>query len=114
MSNGTLPTLLYAPQNIGVDGRAEGFECAISSKGALNFGRLAFVTRASPNRGWEAPMHLPAFARTLSDQIAGREGTPSRVEMLNMLSRAAGFRNYRHFDNTVTSSRSRRPRCRCC
>ncbi len=40
---------------------------------------------------------LSAFARTMRDQI-GRLGTPpSHVEMLNMLSRAAGFRNYQHF-----------------
>lgn len=40
---------------------------------------------------------LSAFAKTLREQIAGHDGTPSHVEMLTMLARAAGFRNYQHF-----------------
>ena len=40
---------------------------------------------------------ISAFARSLNHQIAGSEGTPSHVELLNMLARSAGFRNYQHF-----------------
>jgi hypothetical protein len=40
---------------------------------------------------------LSAFARSLRDQLDKLEHKPSHVEMLNMLCRAAGFRNYQHF-----------------
>jgi hypothetical protein len=40
---------------------------------------------------------LSAFARSLRDQLDKHEHTPSHVELLNMLCRAAGFRNYQHF-----------------
>jgi hypothetical protein len=40
---------------------------------------------------------LSAFARSLRDQLDTLEHTPSHVELLNMLCRAAGFRNYQHF-----------------
>ncbi|OAM79248.1 DUF2087 domain-containing protein [Devosia elaeis] len=40
---------------------------------------------------------LSAFARTMRDQIGRLGALPSHVEMLNMLARAAGFRNYQHF-----------------
>ncbi|KKB10060.1 DUF2087 domain-containing protein [Devosia chinhatensis] len=40
---------------------------------------------------------LSAFARTLREQIGKHDGLPSHVEMLNMLARAAGFRNFQHF-----------------
>lgn len=40
---------------------------------------------------------LSAFARSLRDQIDPLEHKPSHVELLNMLCRAAGFRNYQHF-----------------
>lgn len=40
---------------------------------------------------------LSAFAKALRQQIAEHDDTPSHVEMLNMVSRAAGFRNYQHF-----------------
>jgi hypothetical protein len=46
------------------------------------------------------PLHagdISAFARSLNHQIAGSERTPSHVELLNMLARSAGFRNYQHF-----------------
>ncbi|MBN9332305.1 MAG: DUF2087 domain-containing protein [Devosia sp.] len=46
---------------------------------------------------------LSAFARSLREALAGRE-TPSEraaplghVEMLNLLSKSAGYRNYQHF-----------------
>ncbi|HVG57190.1 MAG TPA: DUF2087 domain-containing protein [Hyalangium sp.] len=40
---------------------------------------------------------LSAFARALRDQLEKIERKPSHVELLNMLCRAAGFRNYQHF-----------------
>lgn len=40
---------------------------------------------------------LSSFAKHLRDQIAARDDAPGHVEMLNMLTRAAGFRNYQHF-----------------
>ena len=40
---------------------------------------------------------LSAFAKSLRTQLAGADDTPSHVEMLTMLARAAGFRNYQHF-----------------
>ncbi len=40
---------------------------------------------------------LSAFARSLRDQLDPLEHKPSHVEMLNLLCRAAGFRNYQHF-----------------
>jgi hypothetical protein len=40
---------------------------------------------------------LSAFARTLRDALARQETPPGHVEMLNLLSRSAGFRNYQHF-----------------
>ncbi|UTD26391.1 hypothetical protein DB459_05110 [Bradyrhizobium sp. WD16] len=38
-----------------------------------------------------------ALARSLRAQLAGREAQPSHVELLNILARAAGFRNFQHF-----------------
>jgi len=46
------------------------------------------------------PFHvddMSALARSLSGQLAGRERPPGHVEMLNMLARAAGWRNFQHF-----------------
>ncbi len=40
---------------------------------------------------------LSAFAKALRQMIATHDGAPSHVEMLTMLSRAAGYRNYQHF-----------------
>jgi len=40
---------------------------------------------------------LSAFARALRDQLDKLEHKPSHVDLLNMLCRAAGFRNYQHF-----------------
>lgn len=40
---------------------------------------------------------LSAFAKALRLQIAKADANPSHVEMLNMLARSAGFRNYQHF-----------------
>jgi hypothetical protein len=44
---------------------------------------------------------LSAFAKALRELIAAHEGTPSHVEMLNMLTKAAGFRNYQHFKSLI-------------
>lgn len=40
---------------------------------------------------------IAAFARSLRHQLDGREGTPSHLEMLNLLSKAGGYRNFQHF-----------------
>lgn len=40
---------------------------------------------------------MSALARSLRAQLAGREHAPGHVELLNMLARAAGHRNYQHF-----------------
>jgi hypothetical protein len=39
---------------------------------------------------------MSAFAKSLRDQIDRLDHKPSHVEMLNLLSRAAGFRNFQH------------------
>lgn len=46
------------------------------------------------------PFHVEdvsALARSLTGQLAGRQQPPGHVEMLNMLARAAGWRNFQHF-----------------
>lgn len=40
---------------------------------------------------------LSAFAKSLREQIGKLDHKPSHVETLNLLTRAAGFRNYQHF-----------------
>ncbi len=40
---------------------------------------------------------MSALARSLRAQLASRPAPPTHVEMLNMLARAAGHRNFRHF-----------------
>lgn len=40
---------------------------------------------------------VSALAKSLRAQLAGREAPPSHVEMLNILARAAGHRNFQHF-----------------
>ncbi len=40
---------------------------------------------------------IAAFARSLRRQIGGLERLPSHLEMLNLLSRAGGYRNFQHF-----------------
>lgn len=44
---------------------------------------------------YEAP-DLSALARTIKRELDVRSETPGHVEILNILSRAAGFRNYQH------------------
>lgn len=44
---------------------------------------------------------MSAFAKSLRDQLEKLDHKPSHVEMLNLLSRAAGFRNYQHFRATA-------------
>lgn len=39
---------------------------------------------------------LSPFAKTLRQSLASHDGTPTHVELLNMLARAAGFANYQH------------------
>jgi hypothetical protein len=46
------------------------------------------------------PFHAPdvsQLARTLRGQLAGRERPPGHVELLNILARSAGYRNFQHF-----------------
>lgn len=40
---------------------------------------------------------MSAFARSLRQQIVALDHKPSHLEILNLLSRAGGFRNYQHF-----------------
>ncbi|WP_027185422.1 DUF2087 domain-containing protein [Desulfovibrio inopinatus] len=40
---------------------------------------------------------ITSFARSLKHQLSALDRTPGHVEMLNMLSRASGFRNFQHF-----------------
>ena len=40
---------------------------------------------------------LSAFAKSIREQLDKLDQRPSHVEMLNLLTRAAGFRNYQHF-----------------
>jgi hypothetical protein len=39
---------------------------------------------------------LSPFAKTLRQSLSGHEGTPTHVELLNMLAKAAGFANFQH------------------
>lgn len=39
---------------------------------------------------------VSALAKSLRKQLIGHEGSPSHVELLNMLARASGHRNYQH------------------
>ncbi|MGQ9368945.1 DUF2087 domain-containing protein [Azospirillum sp. ST 5-10] len=40
---------------------------------------------------------MSALARSLKDQLAACEGAPGHVELLNMLARSVGCRNFQHF-----------------
>lgn len=40
---------------------------------------------------------ISAFAKSMRAQLAGRTAAPSHVELLNMLARSAGHRNFQHF-----------------
>ncbi|MDR3506296.1 MAG: DUF2087 domain-containing protein [Caulobacteraceae bacterium] len=46
---------------------------------------------------------LSALARSLKDQIAKLDRSPSHLEVLNMLARAAGRRNYQHYQSQMAS-----------
>lgn len=45
---------------------------------------------------YQAP-DLSALAKNLKRELEARPETPGHVELLNMLTRAVGFRNYQHF-----------------
>ncbi|MBA3040401.1 MAG: DUF2087 domain-containing protein [Alphaproteobacteria bacterium] len=51
---------------------------------------------------YEAP-DLSALARTIKRELEARSETPGHVEILNILSRAAGFRNYQHLKASRTA-----------
>lgn len=54
---------------------------------------------------------ISALARSLNKQLAGRSEPPGHVELLNMLARAVGSRNFQHFRaQIVAEQRLRRPR----
>lgn len=45
------------------------------------------------------PLHaedISAFARSLGSQLAARGDSPSHLELLNMLARSGGFKNFQH------------------
>ena len=44
---------------------------------------------------------LSAFAKSLRAQLLAREQPPGHAELLNLLSRAAGFRNYQHLRSLI-------------
>jgi hypothetical protein len=52
---------------------------------------------------------MSAFAKSLREQIDKLDRKPSHVEMLNLLSRAAGFRNYQHFRAAADSTEVSEP-----
>ncbi|MDO3441560.1 DUF2087 domain-containing protein [Agrobacterium sp. V1] len=52
---------------------------------------------------------LSTFAKSVREQIGRLERQPSHVEMLNLLSRAAGFRNFQHLRAARTSSAESSP-----
>ena len=51
---------------------------------------------------------ISALAKSLRGQLAGRDSPPGHVEMLNMLARAAGSRNFQHF-RAVSAAQSLEP-----
>lgn len=53
---------------------------------------------------------ISALARSLKAEFAGREGKPGHVELLNMLARGAGFRNFQHLRaSSIARERNERP-----
>lgn len=52
---------------------------------------------------------LSAFARSLRETLAKRDALPGHVEMLNLLSKSAGYRNYQHFRAAGASAEAERP-----
>ena len=49
---------------------------------------------------------ITAFARSLSSELKAAEGSPSHLELLNMLARSCGHRNYQHL-RASAAARSR-------
>lgn len=52
---------------------------------------------------------VSALAKSLRDQLAARTGPPGHVEMLNMLARAAGDRNFQQFRARSLAASAPRP-----
>jgi len=48
---------------------------------------------------------ISALARSLNSQLAGCDHTPGHVELLNMLARAVGSRNFQHFRAQVIAEK---------
>lgn len=54
---------------------------------------------------------ISALARSLNTQLAGCDHTPGHLELLNMLARAVGSRNFQHFRaQVIAEKRLRGPR----
>lgn len=51
---------------------------------------------------------ISALARSLRTQLAARQGMPGHVELLNMLAKAAGHRNFQHFRAQAVPAAPRR------
>ncbi|EGJ21799.1 hypothetical protein RSWS8N_06935 [Cereibacter sphaeroides WS8N] len=51
-----------------------------------------------------ASKDVSALARALHRDLAARPGTPSHLELLNMLARATGFRNFQHLRADATAA----------
>jgi hypothetical protein len=49
---------------------------------------------------------ITSFARSLASELKSTEGSPSHLELLNMLARSGGHRNYQHL-RASASARSR-------
>jgi len=47
---------------------------------------------------------VSAFAKSLREQLRATEQLPSHVELLNLLCKAAGYRNYQHFRATAAAA----------
>lgn len=52
---------------------------------------------------------VSAFAKSLREQIDRLDRKPSHLEMLNLLSRAAGFRNYQHLRSSAEGAETITP-----
>jgi hypothetical protein len=52
---------------------------------------------------------ISALAKSMSRELAAADGKPGHVQLLNMLARAAGFRNYQHFRAGAETTGAPRP-----
>ncbi|MDK2957570.1 MAG: hypothetical protein PWQ57_3068 [Desulfovibrionales bacterium] len=52
---------------------------------------------------------IAAFAKSLRRSLDSREQLPSHVEMLNLLAKAGGYRNFQHFKSRAAPTESAQP-----